>query len=125
MTELNYNQILKNQDTISKLTLDEVRKLKHELQKREYELKTNPPTYHMLNDPDNIKISTRNIIDDTLMSRIEYVVSVNKEAVQDHKALWKLYIIDNYGVKEENYNDYIHREIFNWIFEKMIDCCDI
>jgi len=100
MTELNYNQILKNQDTISKLTLDEVRQLKDELQKREYELKTTPPAYHMLYDPDNIKISTRNIIDDDLIPRIEYVLSVNKEAIQDHKARWKRYMIDNCGVKE-------------------------
>jgi len=119
MSELDYNQILKNQDAISKLTLEEVRQLKNDLNVRLLELKTQPPKYHILNDPDNIKIFIENTIDENFIPRTQYVISINREAVQDHKVFWKQYILENNPIPEENYDSYMDKQILGWVQEQM------
>ena len=59
MTEPDYQQILKNLDTISQLTIEEVNNLQRLLDKRAYEIKSIPPRIHILDNPDNIKVSKR------------------------------------------------------------------
>jgi hypothetical protein len=124
MNEPNYEQILKNQDIISQLTLEEVNNLQRLLDKREYQLKAVPPEKHILDNPDNIKVSKRKFIDDILIPRVEYVISVNQEAVKDHKVLWRQYHIDNspsyFTIEKIDKN--MDNDIFRWIEEKLVKC---
>jgi hypothetical protein len=118
MTEPNYEQILKNQDLISQLNLDEIDNFQKLLAKRKYELKLKPPKFHILNNPDNIKVSGRKVVDDEFIPRVEYIISVNQEAVRDYKVLWKKYYIDNDFQTEETVDAYMNRLIYGWIDEK-------
>jgi hypothetical protein len=118
MTEPNYEQILKNQDLISQLSLEEITNFQKLLAERKYELKLKPPEFHILNNPDNIKVSGRKVVDDEFIPRVEYIISVNQEAVRDHKVLWKQYHIDNDFKTEETVDDYMNRLIYGWIDEK-------
>jgi hypothetical protein len=118
MTEPNYEQILKNQDLISQLSLEEITNFQKLLAERKYKLKLKPPEFHILNNPDNIKVSGRKVVDDEFIPRVEYIISVNQEAVRDHKVLWKQYHIDNDFKTEETVDDYMNRLIYGWIDEK-------
>jgi hypothetical protein len=118
MTEPNYEQILKNQDLISQLNLEEIDNFQKLLAERKYKLKLKPPEFHILNNPDNIKVSGRKVVDDEFIPRVEYIISVNQEAVRDHKVLWKQYHIDNDFKTEETVDDYMNRLIYGWIDEK-------
>jgi hypothetical protein len=118
MTEPNYEQILKNQDLISQLNLEEIDNFQKLLAERRYKLKLKPPEFHILNNPNNIKVSGRKVVDDEFIPRVEYIISVNQEAVRDHKVLWKQYHIDNDFKTEETVDDYMNRLIYGWIDEK-------
>ena len=118
MTEPNYEQILKNQDLISQLSLEEITNLQKLLAERKYKLKLKPPEFHILNNPDNIKVSGRKVVDDEFIPRVEYIISVNQEAVRDHKVLWKQYHIDNDFKTKENVYDYMNELIYGWIVAK-------
>jgi len=118
MTEPNYEQILKNQDLISQLNLEEIDNFQKLLAERRYKLKPKLPEFHILNNPDNIKVSGRKVVDDEFIPRVEYIISVNQEAVRDHKVLWKQYHIDNDFKTEETVDDYMNRLIYGWIDEK-------
>lgn len=82
MTEPDYKQILKNLDTISQLSLEEVKTLQGLLYKRANEIKRKEPEYHILNDPDNIRVLKRKVIE-SMTPRVEYLISVNQEAATD------------------------------------------
>ena len=118
MTEPNYEQILKNQDLISQLSLEEITNFQKLLAERKYKLKLKPPEFHILNNPDNIKVSGRKVVDGEFIPRVEYIISVNQEAVRDHKVLWKQYHIDNDFKTEETVDDYMNRLIYGWVDEK-------
>ena len=118
MTEPNYEQILKNQDLISQLNLEEIDNFQKLLAERRYKLKLKPPEFHILNNPDNIKVSGRKVVDDEFIPRVEYIISVNQEAVRDHKVLWKQYHIDNDFKTKENVDDYMNGLIYGWIVAK-------
>lgn len=121
MTEPDYKQILKNEDTILQLSLEEVQNLKRLLYKREIEIKGTKPKYHILNDPDNIKVSKQKVVEN-MTPRVEYLISVNQEAVTDHKNLWKQWYMDNDYVKEENIDNYMNSLILQWMEEKLQKC---
>lgn len=115
MTELDYKQIIKNQDIISQLSLEEINDLQILLDKRKYDLKPKPPKYHILHNPDNIKVSKKDIVDDNLIPRVVYTISVNKEAVMDHKNHWREYLSQTV----KNVDNYINNLIFQWMQEKL------
>jgi hypothetical protein len=122
MTEPDYKQILKNQDTISQLSLEDVKTLQGLLFKREYELKAKPPERHILDNPENIKVSMEKFVDENLIPRVEYTISLNQEAVTDHKNLWKQYHIDNNYKTQENVDEYMDSLIWGWMVEKLHNC---
>jgi len=122
MTEPDYKQILKNQDTISQLSLEDVKTLQGLLYKREYEFKTKSPERHILDDPENIKVSMEKFVDENLIPRVEYTISLNQEAVTDHKNLWKQYHIDNNYKTQENVDEYMDSLIWGWMVEKLHNC---
>ena len=119
MTEPDYKQILKNQDLISNLTLKEVENLERLLFKRKRELEEIRPDWHILDNPDNIKVSKQEVIED-LVPRVEYTISVNKEAVTDHKNLWRKWYIDNVYRTEENVDEFMDAEILLWMQDKLV-----
>ena len=121
MTEPDYKQILKNEDTISQLSLEEIRNLKTLIFKRETEIKGKVPEYHILNDPDNIRVFKRKVIEN-MTPRVQYLISVNQEAVTDHKNFWKQWYMDNDYVKEENIDKYMNSLILQWMEEKLQKC---
>lgn len=121
MTEPDYKQILKNEDTISQLSLEEIRNLKTLIFKREREIKGKEPEYHILNDPDNIRVFKRKVIEN-MTPRVEYLISVNQEAVTDHKNHWRQWCMDNDYVKEENIDNYMNSLILQWMEEKLQEC---
>jgi hypothetical protein len=122
MTEPDYKQILKNQDTISQLSLEDVKTLQGLLFKREYELKAKPPERHILDDPENIKASIKKFVDENLIPRVEYIISVNQEAVTDHKVLWRQYYIDNNYKSQESVDEYMNTLIWGWMVEELHNC---
>ena len=122
MTEPDYKQILKNQDIISQLSLEDVKTLQGLLHKRQYELKAKPPERHILDDPENIKASTKKLVDENLIPRVEYIISVNQEAVTDHKVLWRQYYIDNNYKSQESVDEYMNTLIWGWMVEKLHNC---
>ena len=119
MTKFNYEEL---SNTISQLTIEEVNELKQLLNTREYNLKTKPPEYHINHNPDNIKVSKSKVVGDDFIPRVEYTISVNQEAVRDHKVLWRQYHIDNSYKKPEDVDDYMDILIFDWITEKLEEC---
>jgi hypothetical protein len=116
---MNYKELLQDEDALSKLTLEEVKELQNRLNICWQQLKPKSPEFHILNDPDNIKVSERTYVDENLIPRIEYVISINQEALQDHKVLWKDYYISELGVNPENYDECIERDFFGFIDEKL------
>jgi hypothetical protein len=122
MTEPDYKQILKNQDTISQLSLEDVKTLQGLLCKREFELKAKPPERHILDDPENIKVSMEKFVDENLIPRVEYTISVNQEAVTDHKNLWRQYYIDNNYRTQEDVDEYVDALIHSWVVEMLHEC---
>lgn len=46
------------------------------------------PSYNMFDIPEAIVITQRERITDDLIPVIEYVITVNKEAIRDHSAFW-------------------------------------
>ena len=124
MTEPDYKQILKNQDIINQLSLEEVKNLQRLLNNREFQIKGKTPEFHILDNPDNIKISKNTIVDDNFIPRVEYIISVNKEAVLDHKNLWRQWYIDNVYRTQEDVDDYMDTLIHSWIVEKLYECFD-
>ena len=46
------------------------------------------PSYNMFNNPEAVLITQRERIPDDLIPVIEYVITVNKEAIRDHTAFW-------------------------------------
>ena len=121
MTEPDYKQILKNEDTISQLSLEEVQNLQRLLSKREIEIKGKKPEYHILDNPNNIRVSKGKVIEN-MTPRVQYLISVNQEAVIDHKNLWKQWYMDNDYVKEENIDNYMNSLILQWMEEKLQKC---
>ena len=121
MTEPDYKQILKNQDTISQLSLEDVQNLQRLLFKREIEIKGKEPEYHILDDPDNIRVSKQKVIEN-MTPRVQYLISVNQEAVTDHKNLWRQWCIDNEYIKEENIDNYMNSLILRWMEQRLQEC---
>lgn len=119
---MNYEEILKNHDLISNLTLAEIEELQEKLAEQKHKLKSKPPEYHMMCNPDNIQVTKKKIIcTDTFTPRIVYNISVNQEAVKDHKTLWKQYFIDNL-IPKEQVDNHIGQLIFGWITDKLYTC---
>ena len=118
MTEPDYKQILKNQDLISNLSIEEVENLERLLFRRKRELEEKHPDWHILDNLDNIKVSKQEVIED-LVPRMEYTISVNKEAVTDHKNLWRKWYIDNMHRTEENVDEFMDVEILRWMEQKL------
>ena len=121
MTEPDYKQILKNLDTISQLSLEDVQNLQRLLFKREIEIKGKEPEYHILNDPDNIRVSKQKVIEN-MTPRVEYLISINQEAVTDHKNLWRQWYMDNDYVKEENIDKHMNSLILSWMEQRLQEC---
>jgi hypothetical protein len=46
------------------------------------------PSYNMFDTPEAVVITQRERITDDLIPVIEYVITVNKEAIRDHTAFW-------------------------------------
>jgi hypothetical protein len=115
MTKFNYEEL---SNTISQLTIEEVNQVKQLLNTRKFNLETKPPEYHILDNPDNIKVSKSKVVSD-FTPRVEYTISVNQEAVRDHKVLWKQYHIDNSYIKPEHVDGYMDNLIFGFITEKL------
>jgi hypothetical protein len=116
---MNYKELLQDEDALSKLTLDEVKELQNRLYTRQEQLKPRPPKFHILDNPDNIKVSERTYMDENLLPRIEYAISINQEALQDHKVLWKDYYVSGKGVNPEDYDERIKRDFFDIINEQL------
>jgi hypothetical protein len=115
---MNYKELLQDEDALSQLTLDEIKQLRNRLYVRQEQLKPRPPKFHILDNPDNIKVSERTYVDENHIPRIEYVISINQEALQDHKVLWKDYYVSAIGVTPENYDERIKQDFFGIINEK-------
>lgn len=47
------------------------------------------PFYNMFADPNAVKISQRDYVTSELIPVTEYTITVNKEAVTNHTAIWK------------------------------------
>jgi restriction endonuclease S subunit len=118
MTEPDYKQILKNQDLISNLSIEEVERFERLLFRRKRELEEKHPDWHILDNPDNIKVSKQEVIED-LVPRMEYTISVNQEAVTDHKNLWRKWYIDNMHRTKETVDEFMDSEILRWMEQKL------
>ena len=122
MTVPDYKQILNNQNIINQLSLEEIKNLQRLLNNRELQIKGKPPEFHILNNPNNIEVSKNKTVDDNFIPRVEYVISVNQEAVLDHKNLWRQWYIDNVYRTPEDVDDYMDTLIHSWIVEKLYEC---
>ena len=119
MTKFNYEEL---SNVISQLTIEEVNEVKQLLNTRKSNLEAKPPEYHILDNPDNIKVSKSKVIGDDFTPRVEYTISVNQEAVRDHKVLWKQYHIDNSYIQLEHVDGYMDNLIFEFITEQLEKC---
>jgi hypothetical protein len=118
---MNYKELLQDEDALSKLTLEEIKELQRKLYDRQEQLKPKPPEFHIVNNPDNIKVSERTYLDENFIPRIEYVISINQEALQDHKVLWKDFYVSSIRVKPEDYDKRINQDLFGIINEKLYE----
>ena len=116
MTKFNYEEL---SNIISQLTIEEVNQVKQLLNTRKSNLKAKPPEYHILDNPDNIKVTKSKVVGDDFIPRVEYTISVNQEAVRDHKVLWRQYHTDNSCSIPENVDNYMDNLIFGFIAEKL------
>jgi hypothetical protein len=76
------------------------------------------PSYNMFDIPEAVLISQRECITDDLIPVIEYVITVNKEAIKDHTSFWMPVYRHLHLHLEEQSSEALSRDIQYGIAEK-------